>query len=446
MESTTSGGFQARRSYPSLRHISLAPLTPRFPIDDDTDLTDYFSHGENETLASGARTPPASSYLSSVSVPSTPPILSHSRSNSRSRHRRSKSTTRAGVLSDTNLHNRDVCHPIHHIPNTHKKQPNISHSQGRRPHPDITPKSKSDAEWMLRAGIALASSTREEKGQSWLSKRASSTNLVSDTSFHETTSTNRHHHRTKSSTSTRIPRSGASTPRGAGALSRRTSRSRGSRPGSRANLTMTALPVSSTPTTEKVSTSSGTNTGTVTPEARGRSLLVPDFVDARIRAEMASLQHCERGSDEDSVYWDGGSDEDGTESEYSCGSYETPDDFDEADLQQLTRERGFGLGSWIDRLVEWTLFGVDELPAAVPAVEDAERIGTADTTTTTVTFEETVLMAGRADDTLSLSVGDGGLSDDGEDSTDSAAIEKPGAQGGWEDVEWLLRSMKRALV
>jgi hypothetical protein len=126
-----------------------------------------------------------------------------------------------------------------------------------------------------------------------------------------------------------------------------------------------------------------------------------------------------------------------------------PDDFDEADLQQLTRERGFGLGSWIDRLVEWTLFGVEEWPAAPAAA--ASRIG--ETDTTTVTFEEPGLVAGRDDDMLSLgSVGDGDLSDgdssrDGDSTTGSAApIEKPGNQGGWEDAEWLFRLMKRALV
>ncbi|CAG8891081.1 unnamed protein product [Penicillium egyptiacum] len=447
----TPGGFQSRRSYPSLRHISIAPLTPRFPIDDDTDLTDYFSHRDQEAPASGTRTTQASSYLSSVSVPSTPPILSHSRSNSRSRHKRSKSSTGTGALSDTNLHNRELGHALHHIPKP-KKQPSISHSQRRRPLPDSTPKSKSDAEWMLRAGIALASSAREEKGQSWLSKRETSTTLIPDTPFDETP-TNRHHRRTRSGASSRISRSGASTPGGAGVLSRRTSRSRaGSRPGSsRAHLTMTALPVSSssTPAEKEVAISSGTDTGSVTrtasPEARGRTPLVPDFVDARIRAEMASLQRRERRfSDEDSVHWDGaGSDEDETWSEYSCGSDETPDEFDEADLQQLTRERGFGLGSWIDRLVEWTLFGVDEWPAALPAVVPASRIGTADTTTT-VTFEDPVLVD---DETVSLgSVGDGEQSD-GESSTGSAApIEKPGTQGGWEDAGWLFRLMKRALI
>ena len=215
---------------------------------------------------------------------------------------------------------------------------------------------------------------------------------------------------------------------------------------------MTALPAVPVSAANEVPISSGTDTGTVTrtasPEARGRSPLVPDFVDARIRAEMASLQHRERGfPDEDSMYWDGGgSDEDETWSVYSGGSDEMPDDFDEADLQQLTRERGFGLGSWIDRLVEWTLFGVDEWPAAAPAAVPASRIGTADTSTT-VTFEEPVLVDGRADDTVSLgSVGDGDLSDEESSTATAAPIEKPGTQGGWEDAGWLLRLMKRTLV
>lgn len=171
------------------------------------------------------------------------------------------------------------------------------------------------------------------------------------------------------------------------------------------------------------------------------------------------LQH-RRFSDEESEYWDGvGSDEDESSSEYSYGSDETPDEFDEADLQQLTRERGFGLGSWIDRLVEWTLFGVDEWPAPVQAMDTGvatpSRIGTA-STTTTVTFEEPASMSERADDTLSLgSVKTGDLSDDEDSSSHGdgenpngspAPVEKPGSQGGWEDARWLFQVMKRALV
>lgn len=295
---------------------------------------------------------------------------------------------------------------------------------------------------MLRAGIALASSTREEKGQSWLVKRESSTSLVEmPNELAPAPHHHRHHHRTKSGSS-RKSRSGASTPAWSRANSRR---------GSRAGLAMTSLPSGA---------GAGANgpgpsfvTGTITPELRGRSSgsgggLVPDFVDEKIRAEMVSIQERERG-----LF---GEEEEDVESEYDYFSDETNEEFDEADLQRLTRERGFGLGGWIDRLVEWTLFGVDELPV-VPAATPENRIG-ATPTTTTVTFEEPVVSArgkrgeDEHDDLSLYSEGDRhSLSDDADtfshtDGESTVGVEKPGAQGGWEDASWLFRVVKRALV
>lgn len=200
---------------------------------------------------------------------------------------------------------------------------------------------------------------------------------------------------------------------------------------------MTTLPTtSSSPTTERFSTGAGT--GASSPEGRGRAL-VPDFVDERIRAEMATLQ-----GDLDGSLWD----ESESGSESSFDSDETPD-FDEADLQRLTRERGFGLGSWIDRLVEWTLFGVEDWPTAPPVVPGAAagRIGSNDTTTT-VTFEEpgewekdvdTLSLVEEVDSEVDVDSSHDEVLSDG-------APEKPGPQGGWEDAGWLFRVVKRALV
>lgn len=190
--------------------------------------------------------------------------------------------------------------------------------------------------------------------------------------------------------------------------------------------------------------------GTMSPVSRGRgSGLVPDFVDERIRAEMASLQR-ERGfSDDESEYWDG---EDDNDSEYDSFSDDTPDEFDEADLQRLTRERGFGLGSWIDRLVEWTLFGVEEWPVPASNAVTATRIGTA-ATSTTVTFEEGPHVRSeeeeRTHDTLSLASAEDDDDADTLSHTDGesvGSVEKPGTQGGWEDASWLFQVMKRALI
>ncbi|KAJ5105436.1 hypothetical protein NUU61_002783 [Penicillium alfredii] len=469
MEANTSSSSRSRRSYPSLHPVSLAPLTPRFPIDDDPEPVDYFSpRGDGEVSGNGTRTPPRMSYFSSVSVPSTPPILSHSRSASRTRHSRSKSSSRAGPLSDTNLHSRDLSHPLHHHHHqqaSHKKQSSATHIRRRFAEPGNThASSKSDTEWMLRAGIALASSTREEKGQSWLSKRESSTSLVSFNETPPASHPNRHHHRTKSGASSRKSHSGASTP---GAVSRRSSRPRGtSRRGSRAGLTMTTIPPASaiSASEEEAGKDPSPGAGTTSPEVRGRSTaFVPDFVDEQIRAEMASLQQRERGfSDDQSEYWDrdgDGEEDGGSDSEYDSFSDDSRDDFDEADLQRLTRERGFGLGSWIDRLVEWTLFGVEELPApatstaaasAITAAGGPAQIGTA-ATTTTVTFEEPVLRPewdSQPHETLSLVSAEDDHPDDHShtDAESAGSVEKPGVQGGWEDAGWLFRVMKRTLI
>lgn len=220
----------------------------------------------------------------------------------------------------------------------------------------------------------------------------------------------------------------------------------------------------------------GKVSGTISPEDRGRSSVSisgsgsgsvsgtgtgvePDFVDERIRAEIASLRDQEDRGDfegdgvvdygDEDEFWDG--DEYGDDgSEYDYSTDETHDEFDEADLQRLTRERGFGLGSWIDRLVEWTLFGVEEWPALAPAsstsASNATRIGTTPTTTT-VTFEEPPTDQSERDNG-----GDELLEGDHDFDTVSVAddevaeVGKPGSQGGWEDVGWLFRAVKRAII
>lgn len=266
-------------------------------------------------------------------------------------------------------------------------------------------------------------------------------------------------------------------------LSRRSSRSRGtSRRGSRAGLTMTSLPLTTTTTTTTTASTSSmvavgnagagaqgkssSPSGAITPEVRGRSStersgsgLEADFVDERIRAEMASLQRGDGDGDDyygdgfegDEEYWDG--EEYGDEgSEYDYSTDETPDEFDEADLQRLTRERGFGLGSWIDRLVEWTLFGVEEWPAPGLSSTAATRIGTTPTTTT-VTFEEPLaggsLERDEGHDNLSLASAELDRYSDIDSvshAEEPVVVEKPGEQGGWEDASWLFRVVKRAII
>ncbi|KAJ6172119.1 hypothetical protein N7470_001186 [Penicillium chermesinum] len=413
----SSSSFSKRRSYPNLNHVSLAPLTPRFPIDDDDlESEDYFGQTLHDDQNSATRT----SYLSSLSVPSTPPILSHSRSTSRTRHHaRSKSSTRAAPSSDTNLQSHNVSFPLHHT-QTAFPQKKYLHSR----HGHLPAATKSDTEWMLRAGIALASSTREEKGQSWLSKRESSTSLVSTPPM------------------TPPPQSMTATT---------SAPSPAPQPANRAPAPprLQLSPAAPLAQEAKVGVAVVPGTGASSPaESRGRPHgLIPDFVDERIRAEMAALQRERALSDEGSADY-GVEDE---ESDSDVYSDDTPDDFDEADLQRLTRERGFGLGTWLDRLVEWTLFGVDELPVAVSTPAADTRIGAA-ATTTTVTFEQPGLVGAQKNETSSLASEDGRSMHDEADAlsqTDGesvVAIEKPGSLGGWEDASWLFQVVKRALI
>lgn len=287
---------------------------------------------------------------------------------------------------------------------------------------------------MLRTGIALASSTREEKGQSWLEKRESSTSLVSlgyephqQQRPHSSQHHHRHHHR---SLSGRKPRSGTSTP---GTPSRRGSRSLvASRRSSKAGLALTSLDMaqSSRPSRSDVA-SPGPGLG---EEERD---FVPAIVDEHIRSEIAAIQH---DLDEDI-------------SSLETSSVETESDdggIDELEMQRLTRERGFGLGGWIDRLVEWTLFGVEDLPSTAAAVQPAPSSGNG--------LQPTPGLGDQIpDDGENVSEGDGDNDPnvDADEDYDTpiardydvpAPVDKPGDRGGWEDALWLLRVMKHALL
>ncbi|KAJ9297873.1 hypothetical protein DTO271G3_4094 [Paecilomyces variotii] len=387
------GSFRSRRSYPSLQHISVAPLTSRIPLDDDPELEDYFSRDRRELGPTYApQGAVKTSYLSSASVPSTPPILSHSRSGSRVRqYNRSRSVNR-GPLSETNLKGLDSSEPLPHHRHHHHDGEKRRTTSYRHKHTSIL--NHQDPEWVLRAGLALAASTREEKGQSWLVKRDSSTSLVEQEQ--ETIEPSRH------DVIGRKSRSGRATPVPA---SRLASRSRGgSKKGSRIDLTMT-----STDSTVRCNYSQA-----VSPTEAQH--VVPDFVEDHARSEMASMQ------------------QDYLEEYLSSSASETDSEYeiDEIELQRLTRERGFGLGSWLDRFVEWTLFGVDEeWPTTAPVASGTED---------SVNFQEDA----RDDEEQHAEEDHNALSS--EEDNHGVNTEKPGDKGGWSDAIWFFRVVKNAAV
>ncbi|EAA60327.1 hypothetical protein AN4410.2 [Aspergillus nidulans FGSC A4] len=419
-----------RRSYPSLNRISLAPLTPHYPIDDDDnesdkDPQDYFTP-RNEAIDNPTRT----SYLSSYSVPGTPGVLSRapSRSGSRARHHtRSKSSTPIH-FSDSNLQEQNVNEPLHHQ-SRDSASGNVSTSfdASRRTRHFTAHRHQlsevRDPEWMLRAGAALASTAREEKGQSWLAKRESSTSLVSEAGMYEVDAIS-HALRTGIS---RRSKSGRSTPAAAHSRSRAASR-RNSRP----DLSMTGLEMSTPSPTSKRSSihiASAPRTPSHVPseDARSTTSLLPDFIDEHVRAEMRDTiqQHVDGDYDSATSYdsWD---------------SEEREEDMDERELQRLTRERGFGLGNWIDRLVEWTLFGVDDWPLS--------------TSTDAVTEPQAAeLHAGHENNHEPRELSDKDDDDEtrsqvSDTNSDIPHLERAGDHGGWEDAGWFIRTLKRALI
>ncbi|EMD96433.1 hypothetical protein COCC4DRAFT_92148, partial [Bipolaris maydis ATCC 48331] len=316
---------RSRRSYPNLHNLSIAPLSAKYPLDASVPP----SPDEPGTQT------PRTSYIAQKSAPATPGVLSLSQTRSNSRQHTRKAYAYDSYFVDTNSEIR-AAGDIPKAKSTSILHPGVSFTdevagvteasklrhhtrQGTAPLPLFSPPIKhhtkeSNHEWLHRAGLAIAGETRDSKGQSWLVRRESSTSLVGqDTEYNpDGPLDNNNHHMVllsgehvneadyPSFFSPRMSRAGSrfASRMGSRVPSARPSR-RGSRAGSRVDL-MTGL---------------GIKTASE-PEER---FIEPDFIEA----------------DEDS-------------------------DGDEEEVARLARERGFGLGGWMDRLIGWSLFAVDE--------------------------------------------------------------------------------------
>ncbi|KAF2117573.1 hypothetical protein BDV96DRAFT_489428 [Lophiotrema nucula] len=320
---------RSRRSYPNLHNLSLAPLSSKYAQD---------ASPPGSPAEPGATTP-RTSYIAHKSAPSTPGILSlsQSRSSSRNGRRRSKGNAYAydGYFLNPDAPLRDLG-DIPKAKSTNTMHPGVSFAdqpserhhkrKSTAPIPLRLPlarhhTSDSHDEWFHRAGLAIAEETRESKGQSWLVRRESSTSLVQQTDEYEEHSSHTRHMALLSGEhlpdteytgfSPRMSRVGSrlNSRMGSRVPSARNSR-RGSRVGSKIDLMMSA--------------------GAKTPSARQSFELDESMFDI------------ENNIEPDFVEGDGES------------------DGDEEEVARLARERGFGLGSWMDRLIGWTLFSVDE--------------------------------------------------------------------------------------
>jgi len=200
----------------------------------------------------------------------------------------------------------------------------------------LSGKDRNDSDWLLRAGAAISSSARESKGQAWLVSRASSTSLTAQNEDEEELERELAREREQSSrrnsrrgsavgsfdaddefspiTTRRSLSFGPATGNGSRPLSRFGSRSRGnSRRGSRAHL-FTPL-------------GGEQQEGYFDRDFAQNYIAEPDFVDA-----------------EEEVY-------DDNEDELKK---------DEAIVRKLARASSLGLGGWVERMLGWSLFAVDE--------------------------------------------------------------------------------------
>jgi hypothetical protein len=351
-----------RRSHPNLQHLSLAPLTPKYPIN-PSDYDAYFNPDTSELHTSTSLSHIAG-LPSPGSILANSPTRSRATSRTRSLKRKARSTVAfkalgkeeaslpqagSGALPHGAVTSQGFGGTI--TPTVEKSTTAKSGSNLRL---RISPR-KPDQSWLVQTGLALTEGSRESKGQSWLVKRASSTSLYTPPEDYR-------------GDEKRVERpmrspyvSGRNTPN----RSRRSSRDRRR---SRRELAMTPATAMS-PSTPRPAGSflQVTETGTddpalsrlITTESHGQGYSGPDWVDSQTQAEIAAELEGEMTAelepaelydedDQDKEWWR----EDRYEAVDFEGHWDEDEKQDEAEIQRAVRERGFGVGRWVDGVVD----------------------------------------------------------------------------------------------
>ncbi|KAF2759621.1 hypothetical protein EJ05DRAFT_474700 [Pseudovirgaria hyperparasitica] len=337
----------SRRSIPNLANLNIAPLSSA-PLEPSS-----------PSPTDAALTSPHTSYIQHKSAPNTPGVLSLSQSRASSHHRRHPKYTHAGNSYFPTAPPSPTGTGTLTAPITSSQSASALHqagpldARGRIKAPQSTPATAQaskppksghkrahttttaattviTADWLHRAGLAIASQTRDQKGQTWLVARDSSTALAVAPS---TPDVDHHHHHAASLDQALLARTSLDREPGSAWNSRAGSRAqsalnsrRGSRVASRAEL-------------GGVGAGAGSWAGVPSYAASGATspVMGPDFVDLPGEDTADGYGYgAGNGSN-------GGEDEDGEEV-----------------VAKLTREGTLGLGGWVDRLVGWTLFRVAE--------------------------------------------------------------------------------------
>jgi hypothetical protein len=260
----------------------------------------------------------------------------------------------------------------------------------------LSAKDRNDSDWVLRAGAAISSSTRESKGQAWLVSRASSTSLQLDEDEEEL---ERELAKEREQTSRMNSRRGSASIDADDEFSPITTR--------RSLSFGPATGISSRPMSRfgsRGNSRKGSRAGLFTPMGHEREgyfderdfaqeeLVEPDFVDAEEE------------------------------------EYETEDKAkqDEALVRKLARAGSLGLGGWVERMLGWSLFAVDE-DGEDTEVETLDEKG-----------NDSELSSGTSWRTLD------GLTDSPHGEVMPPLRDEEA--GGWQDAAWLLSVATKVLL
>lgn len=300
------------RSATNLSHLTLAPLTSRLPISD----VDEFPLPDSHHV----------SYIEGRSAATTPSILSRSSSRvtlkkpSHINIPKSKSSTHLGVGKSPR-----------HAPTT-PGGTRLRHTVTRE---ELTISSwdGNDSDWLLRASASITTSTRESKGQAWLVSRASSTSLggqrdEDEEEYEQNLARERE-------------------------LSRKGSR--------RGSFTTADADDESSPLTARRSLSFGPSTGLRSrPQSRYGSR---NQSRRGSRAQFFTPLEAERDGYFDQQDVDQAeliAEPDFVEDEEDVLEQEQIMKEDEEVVRKLAKANSNGVGGWVERMLGWSLFSVDE--------------------------------------------------------------------------------------
>jgi len=374
MDGLSATSSQSRRSFPNLAHLSLAPLSSRFPIDDE-------GYDENDPQGLYIK----SSYIQGKSLPTTPGILAGG-SKPRSKTKKSKYAHDSFFPSA----GKDFDAPI-----TKAKSASVltAKLEGLSMTEETSllsrntsrPTIQNNDEWLHRAGVMITSTTREYKGQSWLTSRDSSTSLVQQGEDHDDS----------------------------------VNQKRGSDDGLRSGLHSRQH--------SRAGSKAGSRVGSARPSRRGSRVgsriefLTP--MDARLPNSSAIDGYFdeELAVEPDFVYQE---DEEGIEAE--------------AEIQRLSKDQGFGLGGIIDKLVGLPLFNVDE------DSEDEDKIKAEETTEELHKRRQKELR--RRKEELAKAANNSAQATTPRVIVEPPRQNGDDGEGGWNDVAWLLSVASKVIL